>query len=468
MKTAKQKSEDRPVDKQSKQPNLTGKKEAADFVQLLLSYESEVRDISHEQELIAHLANSPRRLFSFRQIIIFRRTSRKARYHTIAASSLAIIDRNSPQVRWFEKIINRIDRELSCDEIQTFSLPAFCDEADEETRQYPFSEFCWVPLVYGEQTFGGVLLTQDQPWTEIERLLIKRTVSLYAHAWCAIKGQERLLRRSIFSRTTLIIAVPLLCVLALLPVSITALAPVEVIPSHPFVVAAPFDGVVKQILVEKNKIIKQGDAIIAFEDVSLRNEFEIADQNQAVAKARFLRVSQSAISDKSAKRELTIAKAELALAEAEKNYAFELLAKAVVEASKEGLAIYTDKRDWVGRPVSAGEAILLIANPDEIQFEISLPVKDSLVLKEGARVKIFLDSDPLHPLEASLVETSYMAQNDKRDILTYRITAQLNERGKQIPRIGIQGTAQIFSEKAPLIYVLLRRPLATMRQLTGW
>ena len=133
-----------------------------------------------------------------------------------------------------------------------------------------------------------------------------------------------------------------------------------------------------------------------------------------------------------------------------------------------GIAIFSDKRDWEGKPVSAGQAIVSIADPANVQFSIDLPVKDSVVLDKGARVKVFLDSDPLNPLEAVLTDVSYRAQPDKRDILSYALRAELTGSDQVLPRIGVQGTAQVYSDKASLAYVVFRRPLAAVRQYTGW
>ena len=89
-------------------------------------------------------------------------------------------------------------------------------------------------------------------------------------------------------------------------------------------------------------------------------------------------------------------------------------------------------------------------------------------MQDGARIKVFLDSDPLNPVEAVLVEASYQPVRDKRDILSYRLSGELRDEDGELPRIGVQGTAQIYGGKAPLIYVLLRKPLASLRQFTGW
>ena len=89
-------------------------------------------------------------------------------------------------------------------------------------------------------------------------------------------------------------------------------------------------------------------------------------------------------------------------------------------------------------------------------------------MSEGATIKIFLDSDPLNPLDAVLTEASYRAQPDKRDIMSYSLRADLSDSTDTLPRIGVQGTAQVFSDKASLAYVIFRRPIAAFRQYTGW
>ena len=42
---------------------------------------------------------------------------------------------------------------------------------------------------------------------------------------------------------------------------------------------------------------------------------------------------------------------------------------------------------------------MTVANPDEVEFLIWLPVKDSLVIKENSKVKVFLDINPISSLK---------------------------------------------------------------------
>ncbi|MEM8772433.1 MAG: HlyD family efflux transporter periplasmic adaptor subunit [Pseudomonadota bacterium] len=371
-------------------------------------------------------------------------------------------------IRWIEKLTARLAEDVGLDKQHHFSLPAYCDDTDEEAKTYPFTEFLWTPLRDGADIVGGYIAVKETPWQNHEDATADRFARLYAHAWRAIKGSRRSIRSRLATRKRLFIAVFALFLVGAWPVSITALAPAEVSSLDPFIVAAPFDGVVREILVDQNAKVGPDDPLIAFEDIERRNAFEIAAEEEAVALARFARASQGGINNAEAKREIAIAKAELDLARAEKEYAADLLAKTVLTAERQGLAVYSDRRDWVGRPVAAGEAIMQLADPNRIRFAIDLPVKESLVLKEGARVKIFLDSDPLRPIEAKLTEASYQAQTDKRNILAYQLSAIIVDENYAPPRIGVQGTAQIHGDKAPLAYAVLRRPLSFLRQMTGW
>ena len=122
---------------------------------------------------------------------------------------------------------------------------------------------------------------------------------------------------------------------------------------------------------------------------------------------------------------------------AESQYATELLAQARITAPVPGIAIFSDRRDWEGKPVSAGQAIVSVADPNSVQLAIDLPLKESIVLSEGATIKIFLDSDPLNPLDAVLTEASYRAQPDKRDIMSYSLRADLSDSTDTLPRLSL-------------------------------
>ena len=108
-----------------------------------------------------------------------------------------------------------------------------------------------------------------------------------------------------------------------------------------------------------------------------------------------------------------------------------------------------------------------LANPSEIEFRIDLGVADAIVLREAARVKVFLDADPLRPIEARLVRASYRAKMRDSQQLAFRLVAVAEAGSVENLRLGARGTAQIYSDRVPLGFYLLRRPIAAARQWLG-
>jgi hypothetical protein len=148
----------------------------------------------------------------------------------------------------------------------------------------------------------------------------------------------------------------------------------------------------------------------------------------------------------------------------------ELLQRVEVKAGRDGIAVFGDVDDWQGRPVVTGERILQLADPADAGLLVWLPVADAINLSEGAEVRLYLQTAPLTPLAARIVQTSYQATLSPEGVASYRVRARFDDPATALPvaRIGLKGTAKIHGERAPLAYYLLRRPLAAARAWTGW
>jgi hypothetical protein len=165
---------------------------------------------------------------------------------------------------------------------------------------------------------------------------------------------------------------------------------------------------------------------------------------------------------------MAIARSELDLKIAERNYARELLQRAEIRAERNGVAFFADKKDLVGKPVVVGEKLMEVADPLSSEFRIELPVADAVVLRDGAYVKVFLDSDPLHPIDAQLLRTSYKAAVREAQQFAFRVVAAATGGVSTAKlRLGMRGTAQIYSDRVPLGFYLFRRPIAAARQWSG-
>ena len=132
------------------------------------------------------------------------------------------------------------------------------------------------------------------------------------------------------------------------------------------------------------------------------------------------------------------------------------------------MLIYSDKSDWIGKPIQVGERIMEIADPSMIQLKVNLPIDDAIVLQTGAELEVFLDSDPLNPIKAIVSSASYTVETSNQDTLSYRLYARFNENQKQDKlRIGLQGTAKVYGDRVSLFFYLFRRPISTLRQFLG-
>ncbi len=437
-------------------------------LEILLRLEEQARSIETEQELQFFIANESRKLVNYRQALVFVRQA-SGKFRVVTVSSLTLVDRTSPFVIRVENILKALAAESSLDSVQEFSLHAYGSNEDQDSDEYPFNETLWVPFSnQREGVFAGMLLTREQAWDDQQITIVRRLAGAYAHAWGALRASARThwLKRLAKKKLFLAILAATTCAM-FIPVSLTTLAPVEVVASEPYVSAAPLAGVIDKIYVDPNAEVQIGDLLYRFEDTDFRNEYYIAEQNVQVAAARLRQAKQSAFSATDQSHEIRILEAEFNRSQLEYEYAKERFGLVEVRADQPGIVMYSGREDWIGKPVVIGERVMRIADPSRVELRIDVSVKDSIALAEGARVRAYLDSDPLAPIDARLTSASYQASELPDQSLAYLSRAVVVEQPEQTLRIGQRGTAKIFGEKVSLFFYLFRRPIAATRQYLG-
>lgn len=460
----------------SPQPTATGAS--------LIRIEGDLRRCSSEKALWQHLANEPIALLPFEQALVFtaaapaasiwpfklRRTATFRRWKATAISGLANVNRDSPMTRWYENIASTLwQQHGTSSPCFAFELPSYADPEDPCTHEAALRFLLWVPLVDANQEVRvGWMLARNVPWEDAHKTLATRLAGAYAHGLSAIEGRQKPIsawRRHLNKVYVLALAAVVASLFIHIP--LTTLAPVEVTPQDPLVMAAPMPGVVERLLVAPGAQVNKGTPLVQLIDTQLSSEFEVATQKLEVARAKMLRLQQASVEDVTAKRELAIASSEESVAIAERDYASAMLDKTVLRATQSGVALYGDPRDWVGRPVNAGEAIMRVADPERIEFQIKVPVSDAVNLHNGARVKVFLDAAPLDPLEAKIVRAAYKAETDAAGVASFTVTARAVDPNAAPERLGLRGTARIYGDSVSLMYYLLRRPVTAVRQWSG-
>lgn len=432
-----------------------------------LQLEHAARQAPTVEALRFTMVNETRRLLPYRQAV-FATGMAKGRMRVEAVSGVAVLERNAPYLRWLQRVMTRIAQTDSFDKRHLVDPEILSKRDRKEWEEWSASQVLWCPVRNRDGAVIGVLwLGRDIPWQESEQITAERLVDCYGHALLALTGGKRRKQNRGRTRSLVILILIALFIVMAIPVRQSALAPAEIVPSDPIVVAAPLDGVVAEFFVEPNELVADGQPLFRFDDTNLRSEYEVAERTLGIAEAELRRATQGAFSDRRDSGQVAVLENQVELRRAELDYARALLDRVGVAADAAGVAIFTDANDWIGRPVSTGERILQIADPQHVEVRIHLPVADAIVLQDQPEVDLFLDVDPLNAVSAQVRSANYEAELTPDNVLAFRLSADLAE-GVPPLRIGLQGTAKIYGETVPLVFYLFRRPIAAARQTIGF
>lgn len=434
----------------------------------LLQLERMVRSARTQQELQFLIVNETRRLIPYRQAVLLTPPTLSSQHYEVrAVSSVPVVDRAAPFPQWVERLIREL-RGTSPNHSIVHVTEADCPaQLRPDWREFTAGHGLWCPLKHpDEQILGGLWLTRDQPWQQHEVTVLQRLVEAYAYAWRAVGPSKSHRWRWGLSRTTTWLLAAMMAGALAIPVPMSTLAPAKIVAKDPIIVSAPIDGVIAEIIVPPNSSVSKGDVLFRYEDTTFRNEYHLAERNLDVAMAQYRRSAQGSFVDANHKADVPLLKAEVQLRETERNYAHEQLTKVEVMAEQAGLLLYTDKSDWIGKPVVVGQRIMELANPQQLEVRIDLPIEDAIVLGEGTPVALFLNANPFSSVPATVSHASYHAEVLPNNTLAYRVTAKLEQNPSEF-RIGWQGSAKIYGQQVTLFTYLFRRPISLIRPWIG-
>lgn len=328
----------------------------------------------------------------------------------------------------------------------------------------------WLPLnTPAGRNLGAVLLVRDEAWNDDEIAVLTLLHKHYAYCMNTLsprrqrlaewwqKQKERPQRLKLISLA--------LGLMLFLPVRLSVLAPAEIIALKAEAIAAPTEGVVKAFHVTPNQPVKAGQPLFSLDDTTLRNRRDIAAQTLAVARSDSLAAGQKAFDSQTSKGDLAMLQGKVREKEAEVAYIDELLQRIDVLAPSDGILIYSDPNDWIGKPVVTGERIAQLAQPQPLGVQVWVPVGDAISLESGADIRVYLQVSPLNSLSATLVETSYQATMSPDNIAAYKVRGRLSDGDSA--HIGLRGVAKVYGGWRPFIYWVVRRPLGALRQWIG-
>lgn len=438
-------------------PQLPGEELA---LATLLQLGRRSRSASSLAELQFMLVNETHALAPFRQAALWVRGR-----GVVALSGVVSPEANAPYVLWLQKWFSQHAEDAPT---QTdMSLQAESDWSD-----WLPPRVLTLPLPAGRRFAGGrLLVAREEPFSEGEVALLQE----WAEIWSASVGSHSPggLRGDLAGKGRwravrwlgMALALAALLVCASLPVRLTVLAPAELIPLQPAYVRAPLDGVVERVLVVPNQRVKAGEALFEFDRVSLSSRLQVAQRTLATVQAEYRQKAQRALFDPESKSQLAVLQSQIEEKSVEVRYLQALNSRGVATAPRDGVVLFDDPGQWVGRPVVTGERIMLVADEKAVQLEAWLAPADRIDLPNGTAVTFYLAADPVNPIDARLTYVAHEALARPDGQYAYRVRAALTGNAGVQPQVGMKGTAKLEGPTVSAAYWVVRRPWAALR---GW
>lgn len=428
------------------------------------------RQAESERELLFIIANDSFALVPYRSALVF--VLQDGAPRLACASGLTEVDRGSPFGAWSEQVLAHWLPQLT--ERKRFAADDLPPELSRVWAEY------WPAQVHVHALPGRhgqpqavVVYVCDHPWPEPADSLLSslhqvhglclEQMHLQPNTWARIRqtvmGANARARRL----RLWLLAIVLLVLFA--PIKQFVIAPADIISLDSIAVTTPVEGTVAEMVARPNQSVKQGDVLIRLDDTAIRNRLESARQGLEVARAEYLAGAHRALASVESAAEAGVLKGRIQERLAEVTYLEDQLAMLEVKASRDGIAVYGQENDWIGKPVSAGQRIMELADASQVGVNVWVPVADAINMASGQSIHVLLYADPLSPLRATIEQASYQPTKSPDGVVAYRVRATLPAHDQV--RLGLRGNAKINGDWVPLGYFLLRRPLAAVRQWLG-
>ena len=440
---------------------------------LLLELGHRARAAKSVNELEFMLVNDTRLLLPYRQAVWWNEAQGVA-----ALSGVMQPDRNAPYAQWVTQVCAHLAQSDAA-QVRAVVAADLPPALAAQWAQWLPETAVWVPLALasagGEnasRSLAGLLLAgAESPdrWT-----LLNEWCAVWTHAWQALqrrrawtpaqwwRGLRQRQAQQVWWRKPAVWAAAGLLVLAAWPVHLSVLAPGELVASQPAVLRSPLDGVVEQVHVQPNQMVKKGELLFSLDEAQIASRLEVSQQALQTAEAEYRQFAQLALGDVRSKSQLAAQAGRIGERRAEQAFQSEQRQRAQVVAPQDGMVLFDAPSEWIGKPVQTGERVMRIAQPDAVEIEAWLPIGDAIALAPGAPVQLYLAADPLASIQARIRYVAYDAVARPDGSYAYRVRAEVTQAGKA--RIGLKGTAKLQGERVSLAYWVLRKPWASVRQ----
>lgn len=441
----------------------------ANDISKLIQLEHNCKSCDDELQLYHVIVNQTRSIIEYEQAVLFE-SNLNNKLKTVAISDVAAVDTTSPFVQFVDELSNSLDDNKN--DILFKNKNELSDFLIEEISQYSPDNMAYIPINIiknGVELKYSLLMFRNKSFTEKELELLKYAQNSFSYFLFSVRKCSffsKLKKLNIKKQHFILILLAMVLIM-FLPVRMNILAPFEIQAKDPTIITSPINGVIKSILVKSNEKVSKGDLLVKIDDIDFVNKYEITKRELETVKAEFYTIKQASFYEHDKKAQLKKFQTQVELKKAQLEFVKKQLEKTSIYSNRNGIVIINNPKEWEGKPVSTGEKILLVSKPSNVEIKIMVPVSDALFLKEEADVKVFLDNKIFESWNAKISSISYIPELSAERVLSYKVIAQFDDINN-IPKIGLRGTAKLYSNEVTLFFYLFRKPITYLRQLIAW
>lgn len=444
----------------------------------LISFFKQVRHKKNIEELGFFLVNDLFNLIKYRQCVFW--TYANGRVHLVSGSGQVDVNHNGPLGQFIKKVVAKVVGEKAITDaasVQQYvddqgyaqiEISSFADYkmfSADEIRDFISPHAVNVLLYDDRGVIGGLWIARDAPLSEMEEAVLEDVSDSVAARLQFLSGKKFGGRRAgLLSGKTKIIVLIALGVFLLWPVRFSVSVSAEIVAKNNTVITVPYSGLIKEINVEPNQAVSEGDLLFSLDKTQLENDYNVAVQQMETATQKLSNTQRQVFSDRSKTADLNVLKEEIKLKKLEVDYARQRLDLADIKADRDGVILFSDKNELLGKPVQAGSKIMILADPQDMELLVKIPSENMIKLDYDVPVRFFLNTAPLTPHKAKIYNVSYQPSRDPDSLLTYKARAEIADKEK-IEKLGLTGTAKLYGARTLMIFNVLRRPYLALRNL---
>jgi len=290
-----------------------------------------------------------------------------------------------------------------------------------------------------------------------DRLLIRKAADAFVLQLERLIGPGHLVRKMI-----VVAFIALVIFFALFKVDYRVTAETSIEGAVQRVVAAPYNGFIKEAQARPGDVVKEGALLCLLDDRDLKLE----RLKWAMEKEQSSRQYDEAMA-KHDRAQNRIMKAKMDQAEAQIALLDEQLSRTKVTVPFDGVVMSGDLSQSLGAPVERGQVLYEVAPLHEYRVIAQVDERDIMEIKVGQQSKLILPSMPGEELPF-LVDKITPVSTAKEGRNYFRVEGHLEKLSERL-RPGMEGIAKITIDRRKLIWVWTHEAIDWVRlQLWRW